>query len=187
VGAYHTTNGGGNDGFLIKFNSLGARQWCTFFGGPGNDNITSVAVDGFNNVYITGGTASTTNIASAGAYQIARNGSTDAYLAKFNSAGSIQWSTYYGGSSQETGYGVACDLLGNAFITGQTNSITTMASAGAFQSSLSGTNDAFIASFTAAGIRSWGTYFGGTGSEIANAIALDPVTGNIAIVGNTTS
>ena len=187
VGAYRTVNGGGNDGFLIKFNNTGARQWCTFFGGPGNDNITSVAVDGFNNVYITGGTASTTNIASPGAYQIARNGSTDAFLAKFNSVGSIQWSTYYGGSSQETGYGVACDVTGNAYITGQTNSITTMASAGAFQSVLSGTNDAFVASFSTAGIRTWGTYFGGTGSEAANAIALDPVTGNIAIVGNTTS
>ncbi len=92
-GAYHTANMGGVDGFLIKFNSVGARQWCTFYGGPGTDSVTCVTVDGANNVIIGGQTTSTASIASsATVYQPGRNGASDAFLAKFDAAGTVQWS-----------------------------------------------------------------------------------------------
>lgn len=186
-GAYQQVNHGGNDGFLIKFNNAGNRTWCTFFGGPADDFVNGVAVDGAGaNVYITGTTASATQISTAGAYQVAMSGTKDAFLAKFNSGGTIQWSTYYGGTAQENGLGVVCDAMGNIDITGQTNSVISMASAGAYQTTLSGTNDAFIAQFLPAGTRVWGTYFGGTGTEQANGIASDG-SGNLAVVGNTTS
>jgi hypothetical protein len=187
-GAYHTTNLGGVDGFLIKFNSAGARQWCTFYGGAGTDSITCVAVDGSNNVIVGGQTNSTTNIASsAGVYQPARNGANDAFLAKFNSAGTIQWSTYYGGTSTDAAMGVTTNPAGNIFVTGQTSSVTDMATSTSFQPTLRGTNDAFIAMFDGAGTRTWGTYFGGTGAETSNNVACDPVSGALAIAGNTTS
>ncbi len=62
-----------------------------------------------------------------------------------------------------------------------------MATGTSFQPSLRGTNDAFLAMFDAGGTRTWGTYFGGTGLEIANGVACDPVSGALAIVGNTSS
>ena len=186
-GAYQQVNNGGDDGFLLKLNNAGTRQWCTFIGGTGNDFVYGVATDASgNNVYITGQTASTTSISTGGSYQAAISGPTDAFLAKFNSSGAIQWSTYYGGTAQETGIGVVCDGLGNIDITGQTNSVISIASAGAYQGSLSGTQDAFIAQFNSAGTRNWGTYFGGTSTEIGNGIASDGG-GNLAVVGNTTS
>ncbi len=186
-GAYHSVNNGGNDGFLIKFSSLGIRQWCTFYGGLGNDLCNSVATDLSGNVFIAGQTSSNTLIATVGAYQAARSGTNDAFLAKFDAAGTIQWSTYYGGTAQEQATAVKCGTAGDIYITGQTNSLVNMASAGAYQATLSGTNDAFIARFNTAGTRDWGTYFGGSSSEQGNAIAVDPASGKIAIAGNTNS
>ena len=186
-GAYHAANNGGNDGFLIKFTNAGARSWCTFYGGSGDDFIYGVTCDAGNNVYITGQTASAALVASAGAYQAALSGPTDAFAAKFNAAGAIQWSTYFGGSALEEGLAIACDASSNVIIGGQTNSIVGIATATAFQSTLNGTNDGFVAKFTTAGALTWGTYYGGEGAEQVNGVACNPANSSIAIVGNTTS
>ncbi len=187
-GAYHTANNGATDGFLIKLSgTAGTRNWCTFYGGTGSDYINGVACDAGNNVYITGETASPTLISTTGAFQFAISGPTDAFVAKFNTAGFIQWSTYFGGTAQEQGLALACDATSNVIITGQTSSIVGIATAGAYQSALDGTNDAFLAKFTTAGALTWGTYYGGEGLEQGNGIACNPATSSIALVGNTSS
>ncbi|MFI5195459.1 MAG: T9SS type A sorting domain-containing protein [Chitinophagales bacterium] len=183
--AWHTTNNGGTDGFLIKFlASNGSRVWCTFFGGAGNDVINGVACDGTGNVYITGQTASATLITFGAAYQATLDGANDAFVAQFNAAGAMQWSTYYGGPLQENGLAIACNAANDVIITGQTNSTTAMSS---FGNTLNGANDAFVAVFNTSGARLWGNYFGGPGTEQGNGVICDPATSDIIIVGNTTS
>jgi hypothetical protein len=187
-GAFHPNNNGLYDGFLIKLDGGGARLWATYYGGTGNDYIQGVTCDASNNVYITGRTESAAAIATAGAYQTVRGGSADAFVAKFSSGGAINYSTYYGGTGVDEGFGVAVDGAGNAYITGQTNSIVGVASAGAYQGALTGTNDAFVGVLNAAGTaRMWGTYFGGAGTEQGNDIVYNSTTGTVALVGNTTS
>ena len=189
TGAHQTTNAGGVDGFLIKFTNAGARTWCSFFGGAGDDYIYGVACDAANNVYITGQTSSPTGIATGGAYQTTLGGTTDAFVAKFNAAGAgvLAWATYYGGTSQDEGLAVTCDAASNVIIGGQTSSIVGIATGTAFQSVLNGTNDGFLAQFTTAGALNWGTYYGGEGTEQVNAVACNPTDKSIAITGNTTS
>jgi Secretion system C-terminal sorting domain/Beta-propeller repeat len=188
AGAYHSTNNGADDGFLAKFSSTGTYAWSTYYGGTGLDMINGVTTDPSGNIFITGQTASTSLIASSAAvYQPAINGSNDAFLAKFNSAGAVQWSTYYGGTAQENAYGITCDALGNVIFTGETNSVIDIASGGAAHTALSGTQDVYIAKFSTTGSRLWGTYFGGTGTEQGNSVACNQSTGDIVIVGNTTS
>ena len=185
AGAYQTTNNGGTDGFLIKFSGTnGTRTWGTLFGGPGTDVVNGVACDGGGNIYITGQTASASQIISGAAYQATLNGTNDAFVAKFNSAGAIQWSTYYGGAAQENGLAIACDAANDAVITGQTNSTTAISSTG---TTLSGANDAFVAAFNTSGSRLWGSYFGGPGTEQGNGVICDPTTSNVIIIGNTNS
>ncbi len=46
--------GGTQDGFVVKFNSGGQRQWGTYYGGNGNEFIYAIDVDGTGNVYATG-------------------------------------------------------------------------------------------------------------------------------------
>ncbi len=56
--------GGGYDAFLVKFNPAGVRQWATYYGGNGDDKVTSCTVDGSGNVYLAGDTYTTTSTSS---------------------------------------------------------------------------------------------------------------------------
>jgi len=93
------------------------------------------------------------------------------------------WGTYYGGLNQESAEGCAVDEDGNVFITGRTNSPDNIATAGAFQSTFPGiNNNAFFVKFSPAGIRQWGTYYGGNGGAEGNSCTVDKA-GNLYVAG----
>ena len=83
TGAYQDTLRGSYDAFLVKFNSSGVRQWGTYYGGTGGDDIYSCATDASGNIYLSGDTRSTSGIATTGAYQDTLKGGVDACLVKF--------------------------------------------------------------------------------------------------------
>jgi len=186
---WHAVNNGLIDGFLLKINNNGTRQWSTYYGGAGNDYVYAVAVDAASNPVIAGRTESAATISSAGVFQTALSGSADAFVAKFVAGtGANTFSTYYGGTGVDEASGVTCDATNNIFITGQTTSTTNIATAGAYQAALSGANDAFIGKINTTGTtRAWGTYFGGAGTEEGNEAVCNTTTGDVAIVGYTTS
>ena len=171
TGAHQAVFGGGtNDAFLIKFNSTGARQWGTYYGGSGDEDAFSCSTDPSGNIYIAGYTPfySGTVIVTAGAHQAAFGGVQDAFLVKFNSNGLRQWGTYYGGSGVDDGLSCSTDASSNVYLGGRTasNTTTLIATTGAHQTNFGGgTNDAFLVSFNSAGVRQWGTYYGGSGTD----------------------
>ena len=57
------------------------------------------------------------------------------------------WGTYYGGSGEEGGQGIATDAAGNVFVTGITNDTIGIASTGAYQTTFGGNWDVFIIKF----------------------------------------
>jgi hypothetical protein len=183
AGAHETTI---NDGFLVKFNSNGVRQWGTYFEGNGNACTT----DASGNIYIVGLTNSTSGIATAGAHQTVMSGSGDAFLVKFNSSGVKQWGTYFGGASSgasemEKGLSCATDALGNVYMVGQTPSTSGIATAGAHQTIYGGSStDAFLVKFNSSGVRQWATYYGGPGVDIGYSCVTD-ASGNIYLAGDT--
>src|SRR6185369_1738017 len=92
-----------------------------------------LALDGSGNIYITGYTTST-NFPVKNASQSKLGGLKDAYLLKFdNSASTIIFSTFLGGSQDDRAFGLAVDPAGNAFVAGTTSS-TNFPVANAFQS-----------------------------------------------------
>ncbi len=187
TGAFQVIYGGGtNDAFVAKFNSAGALQWCTYYGGNGDDNGLSVAVTNGGLIYLAGQTTSTASIATGGAHQTAYGGLFDAFLVKLDGTGSMLWATYYGGATYDSGNAVATDALGNAFLIGFTDSPTQIASGGAFQTGFNGIYDAFVVKFNPAGTRLWGTYFGGAGDDYGLSAATDNI-GNIYFSGQTAS
>lgn len=95
IGAYQTTFGGNMDAFVTKFNSNGAIQWATYFGGSNVDEGGGLKYDRHGKIYISGSTSSTNHIATLGAYQTTNGGNTDAFLAKFDTSGNLQWATFY--------------------------------------------------------------------------------------------
>lgn len=192
VGSHQATHGGSTwDGFLVKFNSSGVRQWGTYYGGSLNEYGYNCTTDFLGNVYFVGRTYSNTGtvIATSGSHQPFHNGSQDAFIVKFNSSGVRQWATYYGGFGDEYGYGVATDNAGNVFLSGSSDSGagTTIATVGSFQPvNGGGFADAFVVKFDNAGSRQWGTYYGGSLYEQGVSCATD-ITGNVYLTGQTGS
>ena len=189
-GCHQSTNGGGDDGFLVKFNSAGQRQWSTYYGGVGTDYGTNCTTDASGNIYMAGNTISmtTTMIATAGAHQSFNGGANDAFLVKFNNGGQRQWGTYYGGTGDEVASSCSADAVGNVYLAGGTNSATgtVIATSVSHQSSLGGLTDAFLVKFNTGGQRQWGTYYGGTLWEDGHSCYTD-TSGNIYLAGSTYS
>ncbi len=158
--SYHQSYGGGNyDGFIIKFNPLGQIVWGTFFGGFNDDYIEAIDFDNNDNLYITGSTLSNTNIATVGAFQENLAGSSDMFISKFTSSGTLVWSTYFGGNDPDGGDNkISFDGLGNIYISGSAES-TNLATVGVFQE-VKGYASSIIAKFDLNGNRIWATYYG---------------------------
>jgi len=191
LGAYQTTPGNGNNAFLAKFSPSGSRVWATYFGGStpngnGSSSGQSVSADQFGNVFLIGVTSCNMGIATPGAYQTSFAGTEDAFVAKFNNSGSLLWATYFGGAGDEIGNNITTDPSGNVFITGSTQSISGIATVGAYQTSFQGGTDAFIAKFTSSGKRLWASYYGGNNYDEGTGVCVD-VFSNAYIVGFTES
>lgn len=142
-----------NDGFLVKFNSSGVRQWGTFYGGEDNDDSWSCAVDPSGDVYLCGTTASTlsSNIATSGSQQTSLLGgafSSNAFLARFTSAGVRVSGTYYG-SDGGTGNACTSNSAGIVYLAGSTSATLSsiISTSGAHQTVNGGNTDAFLAKF----------------------------------------
>jgi gliding motility-associated-like protein len=121
-GSFQSNYGGGiRDAFLLKLNSSGVRQWCTFFGGTGNEPANYCDVDANDDIYLCGNTSSSSSITTPCSYQPNYGGgSFDIYLAKFSNSGMRLWSTYYGSNSLEDYAHCRTDMNGHVYIVGET-------------------------------------------------------------------
>lgn len=182
-----------NDVFVTKFNAAGSGLvYSTYFGGGGDDNGNAIAVTPAGEAVVTGSTGPPNSphlqgIPLVAPIQSRDGGGTDALVFKLNTAGSFPiFSTYLGGSGDETGRGVSVDGRGNIALTGSTSStnFTTFTPA---QPALSGPQDAFVTNLNASGSAfNYSTYLGGTGNEVGWAIATDE-DGNVYVAGETNS
>ncbi len=175
AGKFQAANGGGaSDVFVTKVNAAGtAVVWSTYLGGAGDDQGNGIAVDGLGNVYVTGSTTAG-GFPTVTPFQAANGGGTDAFVTAVNPTGTaLIYSTYLGGAGEESGTGIAVSPAGIAYVAGHTTSAAFPVSVGVFQAVIGGADDAFVASFSAAGGRRYASFLGGTGSDHANAIAID--------------
>ena len=168
-------NGGICDGFIAKFNNLGALVWATYVGSNGADSIQGIDLDANNNIYIVGFTDSTTNISTINSFQPNIGGETDFMIAKFNQNGNQIWSSYFGGTSTEGAsfliyydpiyrftsqkrMQISHDKLNNFYISGYTFS-NNLGTTGVFQEQK---EDAVftLSKFNNDGNRVWTSYYG---------------------------
>jgi hypothetical protein len=160
--------------------------YSTYLGGSDYDAAFGIAIDTAGEAYVAGYTASV-DFPTANPLQQATGGSNDVFVTKLNAVGSaLVYSTYLGGSLDDRGFGIAVDLVGNAYVTGVTNS-TNYPTANALQPNIGGGQDAFLAKFNPSGSALiYSTYLGGSGSDTGTGIATDSL-GNTFAVGYTTS
>ncbi len=161
----------GTLGFGVYKSVNGGATWQQRNSGLNNRDVRSVAID---------------RTAPSKIYVGADSGR-DAYITKINATGSaLVYSSYLGGSDVESSADVGVDAAGNAYVAGYTSSPDFPVGA-AYQSSLKGQTDAYIAKINAAGSAVvWATYLGGSNSESALSVAVNAA-GNAFIAGATNS
>jgi len=175
--------------FVSVLGSAGSSLlYSTYLSGNGTDIATGIALDPSANIYVTGTTTSTESEtgfpSTIGAFQTTSNATIQTFLTKLDAAtpgaGSVVYSTYFGGSSPSNGSvvggGVAVDTNSNAYITGATN-FTNMPVLNAYQGTLIGSYDAFVAKFDPTAVSGsqlvYSTYLGGAGDSFGYGIAVD--------------
>ena len=202
AGAFQTVYRGANppvypigdtgDAFVVKLNDTGsARIYATYLGGTLNDEGWAIAMDGSGQAYVLGHTRSSDYPVKLPAYQASLNGDSDAFVAKFNAAGSdLVYSTYLGGSADESVGRIAVDTAGRAYAAGGTNSSDFPTAGGPFQAELRGLTDDFLVQIKADGSGlEYSTYLGGSYDEWGGSyvdIALGPA-GQVYVAGVTNS
>jgi YD repeat-containing protein len=163
--------------------------YLTYVGGSYFDEARALAVDAVGNAYITGTTTSP-DFPTLNPPQPGLNGDYDVFVAKVNPTGSgLIYATYLGGTSgtsEESGYGIAVDAAGNAYVTGVSASTDFPTTAGALQTVSTGLTDAFVTKLNTMGGLAYSTLLGGSGSDQGAAIAVDGG-GNAYLTGKTNS
>lgn len=175
VGAYQEDLNLSYDAFLTKFDTAGVRVWATYFGGSGNEANVSFAMtaDESDHIYISGNTQSLDLPTSSGVHLEDKVGSSsnhDIFLAKFDTAGDLIWSTYYGGTNHDHIGAIITD--DNVYLTGYTRSADGIATNGTHQEVHADNDDAFLAKFDNTGSLVFGTYLGGENVDRGESVAL---------------
>jgi hypothetical protein len=194
-GAFQTRLKGTSNAFVSKLNATGsALVYSTFLGGSTNkignsasDVGNGIAVDQSGDAYVTGRALSTDFPTTPGAFRTTLPGLVSGFVTKLNPDGSgLAYSTYLGGSLEESGNAIAVDDGGDAYVTGLAASSDFPTSPGAFQTSLGGGGggsslNAFVTKLNAGGSGLvYSTYLGGahndTGGDVndtGKGIAVD--------------
>lgn len=172
--------------------------YSSYLGSDGfSESVDGVATDPEGNVYVAGSTDGAASFPTTpGAYQTTASGPTDAFVAKFDPAGQLVWSTLFGGSGGDSAISIDVTAEGEPVVSGTTLSEDLVTTPGAFQSEFKGvlencefqcSGDAFVARFSADGSELvYSTYVGGALNEVATTVQLDDV-GNAYLTGFTTS
>ena len=153
------TNLGGQDAFIMKFNSSGTRQWTTLIGTTSDDLAFSVAADDSGNIYIAGTTKGSLN----GNVNV---GGSDIFLAKYNSSGNQLWTRSIATIGDDSSTGLVIDKSQNIYITGYVN--------GSLNGNThAGGNDAVILKYDSSGNQIWSRQIGGTNDDLFRDIVID--------------
>ncbi len=139
-------SGGGRDGFVSKFNNSGDVIWSRQFGGEGDQEPRSVAVDHLGNVIVSGGLYFS-------------------FLRKYDANGALLWSKFISSISQIASTSVAVDSAGNTYMTGITLDSIAAPHAGG--------RDAFVFKYDPSGNLIWSRQLGTPYDDFSNSIAVD--------------
>jgi hypothetical protein len=196
---YQATNAGLTNIFIAIIDTTPGNGYpilyFSYAGGKGTDLPTAMTLDPSENIYITGTTNSSNFPTTATAPQTAGAGAgiVSAFVFELNpglssGASTLVYSTYLGGTTgNQSGNGIALDLAGNIYVIGTTKSTDFPVTLGAYQSTLTGLQDAFVCQIdVSSGAVDYATYLGGEFEADGRGIAIGP-NGLVYFAANTNS
>jgi len=171
------------------------------FGGDDGSQAIGIDIDAAGNAYVAGNTCSTNFPVSGGAFQIfqgnpALSACQEAFVLKLDPTGStLLYSDFIGGTGVSTAAHVAVDPSGDAFVTGATSStdfplVSNIGPASTMSCATvsKGFNcpDAFVFKLDPTGSSLiFSTLMGGSQSSGGFYLKVNPITGDLVILGNT--
>jgi Ca2+-binding RTX toxin-like protein len=154
------TSAGPHDGYVAKFSSAGALLWVRQLGGAEGLYVSGLAVDAAGDVYATGLFLGT---AQFGATSLTSAGSTDVFVARLTSGGTVRWARQLGGALVDEGMHVRVDPAGNVYVNGLLSGATR-----------SWTGNPFVAKLDSSGAVLWNREFaGGSNDAWSSDLAVD--------------
>jgi hypothetical protein len=196
IGGAQPSNGGAAftyDVFVSRFNAaLTTLVQSTYLGGSGTDSGVALAIHpSSGDVYVAGTTTLGAFPGTPGGAQPEGGAGVNAFVSRFNSALTTRLqSTFHAGSGDDNATSLAIHpASGDVYIAGYSSSTNFAGTSGGAQAASGGGSfDAFIGRYNAAlTTRLQSTYLGGSASDIVNAIAIHPGSGEVYVAGQTLS
>ncbi|MBF0353604.1 MAG: SBBP repeat-containing protein, partial [SAR324 cluster bacterium] len=160
---------GGNDMYVVKYNSSGTKAWTKRYGSAAHEYGWGITSDSSGNVYVTGQTT--------GAFPTSNAGAEDIFLIKLDSSGSNQWVKQMGTVQSDIGNGISVDSNGNVYVTGYTgDALDSQSNAGG--------RDVFLVKYDSVGTKQWTKLLGSTSDDEGMGVTVDSG-GNIFATGQT--
>ena len=171
-----------SEGKTIVIDPTPTRLWGTYYGGTAEDLPLDIVNDTLNNVYFSGISGSSSNIATSGTHQDNLITTRAGFVVKMNNAGVRIWGTYYQANLMR----INVDTNFNVYATGSTLNSSGISTLGSHQPIKNNYTDAFLIKLNSNGTRDWATYYGGEENEDGMAITFDS-NQNIYLCGQTNS
>ena len=160
--------------------------WANTWGGDGDEEALSVAVDGSGNIYTSGYFSETVDFDPGDGVESRQSaGDTDAFLCKFDPKGSLEWVLTWGSTSADEARYVALDSYGNVYVIGTFNGTVDFNPdpVGADEHTSFGGSDAFICKFDTDGNFQWAMTWGGEDQDEGKIITIDTYFNNLFATG----
>ncbi|MBO1351440.1 MAG: SBBP repeat-containing protein, partial [Hormoscilla sp. GUM202] len=167
------TSNGLKDAYVAKFDSNGDLIFALNIGGSASDIGRGIATDSNGNVWATGSFSGSIDINGDGNNDLTSNGNEDAYVAKFDSNGTLLKALSLGGSGLDHGNGIATDSNDNAWATGPFQGSIDIDGDGNIDLTSNGLKDAYVAKFDSNGTLAFALNIGGGGFDDGWDIATD--------------
>jgi hypothetical protein len=174
--------GGGsdNDVVLAKYDRNGDHVWSKNFGNAFNDVAGGVAVDAAGNITMVGSFENKGPISFGSGDEHTSLGESDAYIARFDTDGKLQWAHTFGAEREDVAWGVAADAAGNTVTTGWFQNSVDFGKGGAIASK--GNKDVFALKLDTKGAVAWVRTWGDHDHDQGRGVAIDSA-GNAIVVG----
>jgi hypothetical protein len=173
----NVTSYGVTDIFIAKYDPAGALLWFRQAGGTGADVPAAIAVDGQENICVSG---SFSGVADFGGQSVTSVGNLDGFVARYDGAGALLWVTNVGSTQTDSAEGLAVDTTGNVYAAGYFFGTTVI---GTNTFTTSGGADLFVVKFDSNGNVIWARKAGGTLNDQARGVAVDRG-GNVFVIGD---
>ena len=155
------------DAYVAKLDSAGKLVWYTFAGGKGIDESSSIAIDGSEDVFISG----SSQISWGSPVRMYTPNKKDAFAAKLNSSGTLVWNTFLGGAQDDSSQGIAVTTTGHVYVSG--TSYGTWQGSNPPVRAFTGGSEAYIARLDSSGGLQWNTFLGSVMTDYGGPIVLD--------------